>query len=170
MVRSMGIDTSSNGPWLMAQRLHQRKRFHILVFSFPSVLVIECLLHYIPICLFRTDMEQRIGEKPIYDSLDTVLEDVKLHPDFGLYHAQKACHGSQADCMRLRDTHKEGWALDKYKNIHIIEKAYNMRPDRDWYVVIDADTYIFWSTLILFLGRLDPLRKLFIGSLVWGGK
>ncbi|KAH8886006.1 hypothetical protein GQ53DRAFT_750838 [Thozetella sp. PMI_491] len=126
---------------------------------------LHTILRCAPDVLVFSDLEQTIAGVPVHDSFESVLDDVKHHPDFNLYHAQRACRVSQADCTRHIDKGKEGWALDKYKNIHIAEKAYNMRPGKDWYVVIDADTYMFWTTLVAFLSRLDPSRKLFLGSI-----
>ncbi|PKS13162.1 hypothetical protein jhhlp_000505 [Lomentospora prolificans] len=126
---------------------------------------LQTILRCVPDLLLFSDMEQTIAGAHVRDSLDTVLPEVKNHSDFNLYHAQKQCLVSQADCTRHRDKGKEGWNMDKYKNIHIAEKAYNLRPGRDWYVVIDADTYLFWTTLVSFLGRLDPSRKLLLGSI-----
>jgi len=126
---------------------------------------LQTILRCVPELLIFSDMEQTIAGIHVRDSLDTVLDSVKKHSDFALYHAQKECMVSQADCTRHRDKAKEGWNLDKYKNIHIAEKAYNLRPGYDWYVVIDADTYLFWTTLVAFLARLDPSRKLLLGSI-----
>lgn len=126
---------------------------------------LQTILRCVPDVLIFSDMEQTIAGVRVRDSLDTVLDTVKQTSDFDLYRAQRECLVSQADCTRHRDKGKEGWNMDKYKNIHIAEKAYNLRPGRDWYVVIDADTYLFWTSLVSVLGRLDPSGKLFLGSI-----
>ena len=38
------------------------------------------------------------------------------------------------------------------------------RPDMTWYVFIEADTYIFWSTLLRYLASKDPLQPLYAGD------
>ncbi|SPN98442.1 uncharacterized protein DNG_01486 [Cephalotrichum gorgonifer] len=126
---------------------------------------LQTILRCVPDLLVFSDMEQTFAGLHVRDSLDTILDDVKKNPDFDLYRAQKECLVSQGDCTRHRDKGKEGWNMDKYKNIHIAEKAYSLRPGRDWYVVIDADTYLFWTTLVVFLEQIDPARKMFLGSI-----
>lgn len=126
---------------------------------------LQTILRCMPDTLVFSDMEQTVAGVHVRDSLDTVLDSVKRSDGFGLYRAQQECVVSQGDCMRHSDKAGEGWAMDKYKNIHIAEKAYALRPGRDWYVVIDADTYLFWTTLVAFLARLDPTQKLLLGSI-----
>jgi hypothetical protein len=60
----------------------------------------------------------------------------------------------------------EAWALDKYKNIHTAQKAWELRPDRSWYFFIDADTYIVWSSFFAWLKRLDPTKDLYLGNTI----
>ena len=56
------------------------------------------------------------------------------------------------------------WTLDKYKNIHIVEKLWELEHDMDWYFLIDADTYVIWSNLIRWLPSLDVSKKAFYGA------
>jgi len=30
------------------------------------------------------------------------------------------------------------WTLDKYKKLHILEKVWDLNPDMDWYLHVDA--------------------------------
>jgi hypothetical protein len=59
--------------------------------------------------------------------------------------------------------------LDKYKNIHMAEMAYARRPGHDWYLYVDADTYVVWSTLVEWLSRIDPTEKIYMGSVAMLG-
>jgi hypothetical protein len=34
------------------------------------------------------------------------------------------------------------WTLDKYKNMHILEKTWEIAPNREWWILIGADTYL----------------------------
>ncbi|KAJ9143507.1 Glycoprotein-N-acetylgalactosamine 3-beta-galactosyltransferase 1 [Pleurostoma richardsiae] len=123
--------------------------------------VLKCL----PDFLIFSDMEQRIGGYHIHDSLETVLEEAKEgNSDFDLYRRQKACPVDQVNCQKLGDPASEGWNLDKYKNIHIAEKAYRMRPGYDWYVFIDADTYVLWPNMVQWLRQMRPSKKRYLGS------
>ncbi|PFH55125.1 hypothetical protein XA68_10650 [Ophiocordyceps unilateralis] len=115
-------------------------------------------------------MQQLVAGHHIRDSLDTVLPKIKLgSKDFDIYHRQKACGADQASCNKGFDVGQEGWNLDKYKNIHMAEKTYALRPDRDWYLFVDADTYVFWPTLIKWLEKLDAGKKHYMGSIAYVG-
>jgi len=56
------------------------------------------------------------------------------------------------------------WTLDKYKFLHTLEKTWALKPNKDWYLLIDADTYLFWPNLLTWLGTMDPNKKSYFGS------
>jgi hypothetical protein len=115
--------------------------------------------------LIFSDMEQQIGEYHINDSLDEVVQEAKLNnTDFNLYDTQKEYKLAGEDVGALSNRASEAWALDKYKNIHTAQKAYRLHPDKSWYFFIDADSYIVWSSFFHWLKRLDPAKKLYLGS------
>ncbi|KAI1106407.1 glycosyltransferase family 31 protein [Jackrogersella minutella] len=130
------------------------------------VTVLKCKSDF----LIFSDMEQNIAGYHVYDSLDTVIPEVKKgNRDFDLYHRQQACIMDQQSC---NDNGKpgqafEGWILDKYKNVHIAEKTYQLRPNYDWYLFIDADTYVLWNNLVRWLSKLpDPAKTMhYLGSM-----
>ncbi|KAK4120674.1 glycosyltransferase family 31 protein [Parathielavia appendiculata] len=122
-------------------------------------------LRCLPDFLIFSDMDQNIAGQQIHDSLSTVLPEAQEgNQDFDLYRRQKWCVVNQDSCNKLGNPADEGWALDKYKNIHIAEKTYAMRPGYDWYLFIDADTYVLWPNLMQWLKTLDPAEKLYLGS------
>ncbi|KAI1800755.1 glycosyltransferase family 31 protein [Daldinia bambusicola] len=127
------------------------------------------VLKYLPDFLIFSDMDQDIAGHHVRDSLDTVLDEAKeKNYDFELYRRQKACVIDQHSCnLKGRQSLKvEGWRLDKYKNVHIAEKTYHLRPNYDWYLFIDADTYVLWNNLAQWLRVLgDPSKKHYIGSI-----
>lgn len=120
-----------------------------------------------------SDMEQKIGETQIYDALDTVPAEVKDgNSDFDIYRKQQELQDPAKIVSILRDFKDPrrpedlaAWTLDKYKNLHIVEKAWALQPDMDWYFHIDADTYVIWSSLLAWIQRLDPSKESFLGSL-----
>lgn len=117
--------------------------------------------------LIFSDMDQSIGSKRIYDSLDEVVPKAqKGNPDFELYKLQKAYRLEGGDIGSLRDKGSDAWKLDKYKNIHTARKAWHLRPEKSWYFFIDADTYIFWPNFFQWLRRMSPDEKLYVGSRV----
>lgn len=120
--------------------------------------------------LIFSDMAQELAGYHIHDSLDTVLDEVKAHnSDFELYFSQQQCAVDQENCNKHSDTASAGWTLDKYKNVHIAEKAYKLRPDYDWYIFIDADTYVVWPTLMQWLKYLNPRKRHYLGSVAMLG-
>lgn len=124
--------------------------------------VLKCL----PDFLLFSDLEQHIGGYHVRDSLETVLTEAQEgNPDFDLYRAQKQCLVNQDECSKILGSAADsaGWNLDKYKNIHMAEKAYRLRPDYDWYVFVDADTYVSWPNMVYSLKKLDPAVEKYFG-------
>lgn len=127
--------------------------------------------------LFFSDLEQDIGEYHLHDSLNTILPSVvEDNPDFDFYRKQYGLWQSDHNIDALKGFKYSGsddfaaWTLDKYKNIHIAEKTWALQPDMDWYIFIDADTYLIWSNLVLWLSTMDPTQKSYFGSeVVVGG-
>lgn len=129
----------------------------------PAQLItsLKCL----PEFLIFGDMEQEIGGHKIHDSLDRVLDPVKTNNrDFDAYFRQRQCAVDQESCNQNMDIGQERWDLDKYKNIHIAEKAFNMRPNHDWYLFVDAGAYVAWPTMLRWLEKLDHTHPMYIGS------
>lgn len=58
----------------------------------------------------------------------------------------------------------DGWRLDKYKFLPGVERAWAMRPGRDWYVFYETDTYVVWDNLLRFLATMDPAKPHYMGS------
>lgn len=135
--------------------------------SFDKVpMQLMTVLRCLPDLLIFSDLDQRIAGHHVRDSLDTVLAEAREgNSDFDLYRQQKACAIDQDMCAKSVDGPEDaGWNLDKYKNIHMAEKTYRMRPGYDWYVFIDADTYVSWPNLVQMLDRLDPSKERYLGS------
>ncbi|KHO01428.1 uncharacterized protein MAM_00429 [Metarhizium album ARSEF 1941] len=72
------------------------------------------------------------------------------------------------------DTDKEaakkidGWGLDKFKFLPGVERAWAMKPNKEFYVFYETDTrhprYIIWDSMFRFLDTLDPDAPLYMGS------
>ena len=128
--------------------------------------VLRCVADF----LVFSDMAQTVAGFPVLDSLDKVLEEAKEgNEDFDLYREQQACEADIGACTSGRDKAKAGWRLDKYKNIHMAEKTWALMPGKDWYIFVDADTYVLWNSLVAWLERLDPSEELYMGSVAWVG-
>ncbi|EHK99291.1 hypothetical protein M7I_4856 [Glarea lozoyensis 74030] len=120
-----------------------------------------------------SDMAQKLGDVQVHDALDTIPSSVKdNNPDFDLYRAQLALQSTPEKIPEtlsgfVHPGNKDdnaAWVLDKYKFNHIVEKTWQMKPDMDWYFNIDADTYVFLSSLAVWLALLDPLKEALIGN------
>lgn len=61
----------------------------------------------------------------------------------------------------------DGWANDKYKNIPMLADAYKRSPESKWFVFMDDDTYMLWDNLDAYLGSMDPMEPIYLGSRAW---
>jgi hypothetical protein len=57
-----------------------------------------------------------------------------------------------------------GWRLDKWKFLPMLNQTLHHFPSKKWYVFVETDTYIFWSTLLAYLSALDPSKNYYIGG------
>jgi hypothetical protein len=123
------------------------------------------LLKCLPDYFIYSDKDQHIAGHHIRDSLDSVLPTTRIgNSDFDLYDRQQLCAVDQQRCNSVSTKSNEGWNLDKYKNVHIAEKVFKQRPNYDWYLFIDADTYVLFPTLMQWLPRMDHTKPHYIGS------
>ncbi|KAJ5306869.1 hypothetical protein N7508_005884 [Penicillium antarcticum] len=108
-----------------------------------------------------SDFDENIGHHHFIDVLDDLPPTYNSNnPDFAAYSAQKLAH-SQGGSVGYS---QEGWRLDRFKFLPMVEKAYEMRPHADWYVFIEADVYYFWDTIFRILDQLDPSKMHYLGS------
>ncbi|KAJ5914654.1 hypothetical protein N7504_003537 [Penicillium tannophilum] len=59
---------------------------------------------------------------------------------------------------------QDGWRLDRYKFLPMIERAKEANPTAEWFVFIETDTYIFWDNMFRLLDQYDPTVPLYFGS------
>ena len=116
--------------------------------------------------LIFSDLEQDLGPYHVYDALDNVTEAIKRDdPVFEYYRTLQQYHELGEDISSLKTTTGQAaWNLDKYKFLHMLEKSWNLRPRRKWYVFIEADTYLIRSNLLRWLERLNSSQPLYLGS------
>jgi hypothetical protein len=119
-----------------------------------------------------SDMAQKIGDIEIFDALDETADEIKKgNTDFDIYRKQQELKDPELITSQLKSMKSPpgsndlaAWTLDKYKNLHILEKSWALKPDMDWYLHVDADTYVVWPSLIEWFKRLDNKKHLFLGS------
>jgi len=120
-----------------------------------------------PNILHFSDLAQTVENITLHDSLAAVAEFIKVgNSDFDLYRKQKARQKlGWKDEEVTKEVKEQAWNLDKYKNLHIVQESWNLLPKKRWYLHIDADTYLFWPSLLHWLPTLDDSEPLYTGSL-----
>ncbi|KAK2623824.1 hypothetical protein QTJ16_007005 [Diplocarpon rosae] len=123
--------------------------------------------------IWFSDLEEEIDGHHLIDALDAIPEAIKAgNPDFDIYRRQQERAKGTQKVMELPDDTNDAnidvgqaaWTLDKYKFVHLVEKTWNLKPEADWYLLVDADTYIVLPSLLAWLPRLDSARRLLLGS------
>lgn len=116
--------------------------------------------------LFFSDLGQQLGPYTIHDALSNVTQSVKAqNPEFEYYRSLREYQKNGQDVSSLRKSFGDAaWNLDKYKFLHMLEKTWKSRPNRKWYIYIEADTYLVQSNLRLWLERLDSSQLLYLGA------
>lgn len=138
----------------------------IIKFGSPDVpsrlpLYLETLIPCKPNLLLFSDRKDSIYGIEIFDALANLRPEFKRNnPDFKIYDESR---GSQKTLERT----EEGWKLDKYKFMPMIELTASLRPQSNWFVFIELDTYMNWDNLYRFLSRFEPTKAHYFGSPVW---
>lgn len=127
--------------------------------------------------LIFSDYAERYGDETILDALedvDPVFQN--SHEDFALWRqlqkgGRASLNPSELSGPASYPQHdtvgkptNPGWRLDKWKFLPMIRKTLQTFPDKEWYVFVETDTYIFWSTLLAYLETLDSTQKHYIGA------
>ncbi|KAI9339103.1 hypothetical protein BDR26DRAFT_1008043 [Obelidium mucronatum] len=95
--------------------------------------------------------------------LDTYLQGFKnlmIVADFqgsvGGLDIHNVVHGnSENPALSIKEKRDEGWNNDAHKFIPGLQLLYNTYPDKEWYIMIDDDTYMFLDAIM------DDLNKNF---------
>lgn len=121
-----------------------------------------------------SDLEEDIDGYHLHDAIANIPNSVmEGNPEFDFYRQLKDAQKYGQIKEMLGDarnprtpTELAAWTLDKYKQLHILEDLYAKHPDKDWYMMVDADTYIVWPNLLMWLNQLpDPhTEKLYLGA------
>ena len=129
------------------------------------VTTLRCVPHY----LIFSDLDQEVQSLHVEDALAEVSPKWKNeHKDFELYRKQQELLREGMDIGLLKGG--KGWDLDKWKFLPMIKKTWEKRPlGIRWFVFVEADTYISWHNLLMWLGQLDADNKLYMGSQVMIG-
>ncbi|KAH8649875.1 hypothetical protein BX600DRAFT_441973 [Xylariales sp. PMI_506] len=110
--------------------------------------------------LVFSDLEEYVEGHKFIDVLADLSPSHDNVSDFEAYAAQKQAHAEGKPVGYSQ----EGWKLDRFKFLPMVDKAYQMRPHAQWYVFIETDVYYFWDTLFRMLHQLDPTKMHYMGS------
>lgn len=134
-------------------------------------------LRCVPNFVVFSDLDEEIEGVPVHDVLkDVTLKTKTEHEDFKLYnHLQEHGRKGLADQRVITtqsgsskgdylNTEKDGWKLDKWKFLPMVDKAYQQMPNAKWYVFIESDTYLVWNNLLEYLSNFDASKPYYIGK------
>ncbi|KAK5676319.1 hypothetical protein LTS10_011131 [Elasticomyces elasticus] len=58
----------------------------------------------------------------------------------------------------------QGWKLDKFKFLPQVSRAWQLQPEKRWYLFYEADTYVVWDNVFRLLSNFNPDVPLYFGS------
>jgi len=134
-----------------------------------------------PNSVIFSDFGETFMDHTIVDALEDVDPEVKdHHPDFELYRklqrsGQAALAPPELSGPSSRSSSPNGkptvpgWTLDKYKFLPMMRKTLELHPNKLWYVFVEADTYIFWTSLLAYTAALNSAEPHYIGGQTWIG-
>ncbi|KHN99781.1 Fringe-like protein [Metarhizium album ARSEF 1941] len=95
--------------------------------------------------------------------LPAACYNLTANPDFRNYMEQREMqkNGTLKDKTQ---TPINGWILDKYKFLPMVERAWLAKPGKAFYFFYEADTYVFWDNVFRFLQAFDPDTPIYMGS------
>lgn len=129
-------------------------------------------LRCIPNKLIVSDFEEDIAGIRTHDVFRNISESLLTNADFALYNRARAGGRDallQSDLTKVANSaagmsDNPGWKLDKWKFLPMIQEARAYRPDMQWYVFLEADTYTIWPNLVAWLAQFDSSEKLYLGN------
>jgi hypothetical protein len=114
--------------------------------------------------LIFSDRKDTYNGFEIADALAHLRPEYKFNnPDFDVYDQ------IQDDNVTAGKT-PEGWRLDKYKYLPMMEWTSYLRPESQWFVFIELDTYVNYDNLYRFLTHFNPKTAYYFGSPMWPKK
>jgi hypothetical protein len=129
-----------------------------------------------PDTIIFSDFGETFMGQTVVDVLDDILPELRdLHADFDLYRrlrreGRTALAPSELSGPSVRPEGTSGkpevpgWTLDKYKFLPMMRQTLELHPDKKWYVFVEADTYVFWTSLLAYAAALDSEKPHYIGG------
>ncbi|KAJ5579657.1 uncharacterized protein N7459_005642 [Penicillium hispanicum] len=107
--------------------------------------------------LIVSDLETELNGHRVHD----VLADLPASARDNIidFEAYNAIHDGASDVPG-----GEGWRLDRFKFLPMVERAKTANPTADWFVFLETDTYMVWDNLFRFLAKFNPSTPMYMGS------
>ncbi|KAI1109441.1 glycosyltransferase family 31 protein [Nemania sp. NC0429] len=135
--------------------------------------VLTCIPHYV----IYSDLEEDVEGHHIVDVLDRTSQNVKMDvPEFWLYNRLRASGREGLEYQTLFGSgpsgalENPGWKLDKWKFLPMVTRALEHRPDAQWFVFIEPDTYMIWQNMLKYLSQYDASKPYYLGKFMYIGK
>ncbi|KAF2132032.1 glycosyltransferase family 31 protein [Dothidotthia symphoricarpi CBS 119687] len=114
--------------------------------------------------LIFSDRRDNYNGFEITDALSHLRPEYKYgNSDFDIYDTIQAANTTD-------EKSHEGWRLDKYKFLPMMEWTSYLRPESQWYVFVELDTYVNYDNLYRFLSQFNPQGPYYFGSPIWPKK
>ncbi|KAF9698869.1 hypothetical protein EKO04_003308 [Ascochyta lentis] len=108
--------------------------------------------------------------KASFQGFDIVDALSHLRPEYRWANRDFDVYDSIQAANQTADKSPDGWKLDKYKFLPMMEWSSYLRPDSQWYLFIETDTYVNYDNLYRFLSHFNPKSAHYFGSPVWPKK
>ncbi|KAK0545672.1 hypothetical protein OC845_004995 [Tilletia horrida] len=122
-----------------------------------SVIYNRLPMHFVEV---RPDIPHRLIYSDVafrmagFEVIDALANFSKSHSDMNEFSEYRRLQAARADGMPIRgDTTQVDWDLDRFKFAPLTTHAWKTFPNATWYITVDGDSYLFWSTLVRWLDR-----------------
>jgi hypothetical protein len=125
---------------------------------------------YYDALLLMGDLQMDIGAFHVHDVLDRLDGHILAsNAELERYRQQLTYARLSIDIATARSTDAQEEMdtiakLDKYMVLRMLERAWEYRPGRDWYVFVDTDTYLVRANLMAWLGQYNPTEAVFFAN------
>lgn len=108
---------------------------------------------------YYADAAFTLGDIKVLDAYSKTSKEIQSQATFQTYfQVQKDLSANHI----ARGGH-DYWALSRYIDTHIQGLSYSRNPDKDWYMTVDDDTFVFWGTLLRWLRHFNPNDQVWLG-------
>lgn len=109
--------------------------------------------------LYFADSKFTVGDMQVLDAYENVPEQVRAQDSFQEYFRLQASVSSH-----IPRGGRHFWLLARYLDPYLLAETYKRYRDKDWYVVVDDDTFVNWHTLLRWLKHFDPSEHYWFGT------